>query len=746
VLTATVSVAAKMLFRSPFKTPYQAANPTHRCCYVELPGNTTSIWRMRRYLQDGVLLSPSGGRDVGRTLPHDMASCESISDAKAVQVSSADAKKHSTGKTQGITMRRPIHLPAAAAAGVFVTALLAGCGGGSSSNTSTPPASPSSIGGTVATGSAVSNANVQIVDVNGKSVSATSDSSGNYTASLSGLSAPLLIVATDPSGIRAALFSVLAALPGGSAPAIANVTTLTTALAAMLTTSGNPLDLSTSGSLSKQVTSSAVKSATTQLNAALAAILTPNGLNATTFDPVATPFVANQTGQDAVIDTVQVIPAPAGGIELISVADPSNAIVLNQGTTVTAPLAAAPVAANYLAPLTASLGQCLAGTTTACSQAIDSSYLENGYTSFGTAHPGIEAQGVTLQSPQTLQFFTSNGTQKALIAVPFTASDGTADSMVTVVQSTGAGGWNIVGNQQQYDITITSMVDRRQFLDLDDAPYSRYDAGLAVSISLGAPNPSNLASASLTGPGINGTAYLVPRNATGSGTLAFTSELQSAVPTGGLTSLSNTGLYRWSWQALPGVSGAYTSDSSVYGYVTPAPIDVSTVVPYATYTVTFYDSTGAQIGQPVSVTNPTVALSSAAAAGIVWHTLSADTISSVLTPGGTAAGAETTLTANWSSVVNGLNIAASVSSMQIQTAPGTGASSSSEVDGWWPGPATFSSTGQYSATATAGVDSSGAAQCSGCQFTALQAGGVRLLQLDWTAGKTSYYDIWKFND
>lgn len=644
-------------------------------------------------------------------------------------------------------MRRPIHLPAVAAGGIFLTALLAGCGGGSSSNTSTPPpASPSSIGGTVATGSAVSNANVQIIDVNGKSVSATSDASGNYTASLSGLTAPLLIVATDPSGIRPALFSVLAALPSGSAPAVANVTTLTTALAAMLTTSGNPLDLSASGSLGKQVTSSAVKGAMTQLNAALAAILTPNGLNVTTFDPVATPFVADQTGQDAVIDSVQVIPAPAGGVELISAADPSTTIVLNQQTIVASPLAATPVPANYLSSLTSSLGQCIAGTAVACSQAVDSTYLENGHTSFSDARPELVAPGVTLQPPQTLKFFTSNGTQKALIAVPFTASDGTSNSMVTVAQSSGAGGWKVVGNQQQYDITITSMVDRRQYLDQDDVPYSRYDSGLAVSISLGAPNPLNLASASVTGPGINGTAYLVPRNATGSGTLAFTSELQSAVPTGGVTSLSNTGLYRWSWQALPGVSGAYTSDSSVYGYVTPAPIDVSTIVPYATYTVTFYDSTGAQIGQPVSVTNPTVALSSAAAAGIVWHTLSADTISSVLTPGGTAAGAQSTLTANWSSVVNGLNIAPLVSSMQIQTAPGTAAASSSEVDGWWPGPAKFSSTGQYSATATAGVDSSGAAQCSGCQFTTLEAGGARLLQLDWTAGKTAYYDIWKFSD
>ncbi|CAG4897609.1 hypothetical protein [Paraburkholderia gardini] len=54
------------------------------------------------------------------------------------------------------------------------------------------------------------------------------------------LTAPLLVVAADPAGQRDTLYSVVAVIPAGLASTIANATTLSTALAALLTTSGNP--------------------------------------------------------------------------------------------------------------------------------------------------------------------------------------------------------------------------------------------------------------------------------------------------------------------------------------------------------------------------------------------------------------------------------------------------------------------------------------------------------------------------
>lgn len=641
---------------------------------------------------------------------------------------------------------------AVVAVAVSAAFALAACGGGSSGSGSTASgttsgttsnATPTSMAGTVAVGGSVVGANITVIDATGKSVATTSDASGNYSISLSGLTAPLLVVASDPTGVHPTLASVVASIPTGtSAPVVGNVTTLTTAVAALLTTSGNPLELTGSGSLSSLAQTASVMAAIAKLNTALSNILPANGLNATSFDPVGTAFTANQTGADAVIDAVQVVPAPTGGTQIISSAAPSNGIALNQSTSVSTPLAAPPASAVYLSQVMTALTQCLGGTSSACSNAIDANYKENGFATFATAHPKLAASGVTIGTPQTLEFFTgTGGVQEALVSIPYTTSGGVAGTEVTVVQQTSGGAWDIIGNQQQYNVSIWSYLSRWQFLDANDAQFSRYEAGLNISIPVGGPNPANLASASVTGPGINGTLYLVPRSGTGNSTLALTSTVQTGVPTGGVTSGSNTNLYRWSWQALPGATGTYTPPTGRRGFYTPSPVDLSTVSQFATYTVTFYDSTGAQIGQPMSVVNTTPPISAASGAGVAWQTLATAVQNTVLNPSGSLAAAQSSVGLSWSNIVNGQNIAPLVSRTQIQ-ATGT----SGEVDGWWPGPATFATSGQYSSTVTAGVDQSGVQQCSGCQFPALQSGGARLAELNWNIGQTAYYNIWKYID
>lgn len=653
--------------------------------------------------------------------------------------------------------RLRIH-PRMAAMTVAVMAVLslAGCGGSDSASNSTTSgtgsstATPASMSGTVAVGGSVVGANITVIDATGKSATTTSDASGSYTIPLAGLTAPFLVIASDPTGVHPTLASVVSSVPTGtSAPVVANVTTLTTAVAALLTASGNPLELITSGNLSSQAGTSSVNGAVVKLNAALANILPANGLNSGSFDPIGTAFTANQTGADAVIDAVHVVPAPAGGTQIISSAAPSNGVVLNQGTSVTTPLSAPPVAANYLSSLASQLSQCLAGTAASCTQAIDTNYKENGYTSFTTAHPDVAAAGVTLGVPQTLQFFTNGGgVQQALIEVPYTTSGGAAGSVITVVQKTAGGTWDIIGNQQQYNVTITSYLSRWQFLDPADVPFNRYESGLSILVPVGGPNPANLASASVTGPGISGTAYLVPRSGSGNGTLAFTSTVQSGVPTGGVTTGSNANIYRWSWAALPGATGTYVPPTNRRGFYSPTPTDLTTVSQFATYTVTFYDSTGAQIGQPMSVVNPTAPISAAAGAGVAWQTIGNSVLSDFLNPNGALAAAQSSVSLSWSNLVNNQNIAPLVLKTQIQANPGVGTPPpATEVGGFWNGPATFAASGQYTSSVTAGVDQYGVQGCAtACQFPALTTSGSRLVQLQWKVGQTAYYNQWRYID
>jgi hypothetical protein len=231
------------------------------------------------------------------------------------------------------TMGRLIRSTPVAGAVAVLTALgLAACGGGGStgstgSSTTGSNATPTSMTGTVAVGGAVTGADITVIDANGNNVTTTSDPSGHYSVSLSGLTAPLLVIATDPTGVHPTLTSVVASVPKGTtAPIVGNVTTLTSAVAAMLTPSGNPLELTGSGSLSSLVQTASVTSATAKLNEALASILPANGLSAASFDPVGVAFTPNQTGADAVIDAVQVVPAPTGGTQIISSASPTTGI------------------------------------------------------------------------------------------------------------------------------------------------------------------------------------------------------------------------------------------------------------------------------------------------------------------------------------------------------------------------------------------------------------------------------------
>jgi hypothetical protein len=658
--------------------------------------------------------------------------------------------------------------------------MLAACGGGSSgggsSNATNPPAvsTPSSIGGTVAVGNALVGANVTLIDATGKSATATSDSNGSYSILLAGLTAPFLLVATDPSGNNAPMYSIAASVPtNSSTPLVANVTPLTTAVTAELTSDGNPLDLISPTTLTTLVTPASVNTAISTLNAILTPILSADigPATASSFNPISQSFTPNQTGADAVIDSVSLTPAPAGGLQLASIVAPGTAIALNSSTSTSTQLQAPPQPANYLSTLLPQLGQCLGGTSSACSSAIDANYLENGYNSsnggFQAFHPGISASSSTITGVKTLAYWAAGlspfgiGNPAALVRIFYTNAAGQQNFALTVVQQTQAATtttpavWDIIGNQQVYDVTINSFATQRQFLDSADDTGSRYESGLNISIPVNSAspvNPPNVGSVNVTGPGLpTGGVWLEPRSAAGNDTLALTSKAITSAPTTGKTSGSNTTLYRWSWQALPSDAStfAFSVDTSDAGYYAPTALTALTLpAAFGTYSVTFYDTAGAAINSsPVTVVNSTSPLLPNAGAGVAWQTLGSDVISNFLSPSGSLAAAQTSAAIDWSNLVNGVNIAPLPTGVQIQDGSDTSSGTPAEIDGWWEGSPTAGQNGQYAETVTAGVAQNGTQTCTtACQFPALQTGVSRLVELTWGAEGVSYYNIWKYSN
>lgn len=534
-----------------------------------------------------------------------------------------------------------------------LVAVLAACGGGgsgaasgTSSSGSSGTTTASTMTGTAAIGNALANATVTVTDANGKTVTATSGANGAYSVSISGLTAPFVIMAADPSSASGNLYSVVAsATTSNGAAVIANVTPLTTAIAALLTAGGNPGTLTQSGGASA-VTSSAVSAAVAKLNAALATILTANGLSAASFDPIGAAFTPNQMGADAVIDSVKVTPSVTGtGLQLASLAAPGTAIQLNQNTTVSGPLQAPSQPANYLAKLVAALGQCMGGSSSACASAIDANYLNNGKTSFSARHPGLFATGSSLTGVKTAAFLPAGTLSTvtnpaALVYFLFTDANGTPNFASDIVQQRTDGSWDIIGNQEQFNVYIASFLGRVQFTNAADASNGRLESGLQIQIPESVTvngTTTSVGSALVQGAGLPGAGLYMMTPGAGLGPyLTIPATALSApcttcsgngAPNGGMSTQ-----YKWSWASLTGGTSSWSPNAAAE--YAASPIDVSSIAPFSVYTVTMYDTTGSQIGTPLKVLN--VAPSMAAAAGVMvpWQTIGSDVIANLLTPGG----------------------------------------------------------------------------------------------------------------
>jgi len=646
----------------------------------------------------------------------------------------------------------------AIAAAVTIALLqLGGCGGGGSGSgsgsSSTQTATPGSVTGTVASGSPWIGASVTLMDATGAQATATTDAQGAYTLAIKGMTAPFLLTATDASGLSRPLVSVLAKLPSATAPAVANITTLTTAIAAMLTASGNPSDLASSTALAK-VTLSSVQIAIITLDAILADVLTQNGLQAAGFNPVGTAFAPNHTGADAVIDTLLLVPGANGGLLLSSNAAPGATIALNKQTGQSTKLAAPSVAANYLEPLASLLTACAAtgALNTSCSPAIDATYLDNGSSDFAVGHGLSDAllMGARFGSPKTLAFFTRNGKQQALVRIPLTLADGTATAAYSIAQQMTAPvtlangtqlGWNLIGNQSQFAVSINSRMQRTTFLDTRLNDVNRYESGLDVTIPTST-NPG-VYSASVSGPGLAAPVWLLPRAAAGNSTLGLADAALSAAPVAPAMSASDTSMYRWSWQSLSSTASFAPPASS--GMYAAQAVDVSKVPLFATYTVTFYDSNGAKLGQS-QVINPGSPLGAAAGATVAWPTLLPDFATQFLTPSGSLAGIQYAMSVSWSSLVNGQDVAYPVNSVRIQASGLTLAGVNGEIDGFAVGKPNNTTLGQYQTTVSAGIDSFGAQTCTNCPFPALTSGASRVVELGGSQQGIGYYAVTQYND
>jgi hypothetical protein len=411
-----------------------------------------------------------------------------------------------------------------------------------SSTTSTNPvavapvAAPTSsvLSGVAATGAAFSGATITIRDANGLSQTTTAAADGSYAIDVTAMTAPFVLIATGNVGdTTLTLVSAVAEKPAAGGNLTANVSPLTHAVAAMLATSGDPMELASASSAPSSITKARVNDLVSKLNAAVSEVLKDAGLDPSTFSPISTAFTANRTGADRVLELVAV-QVSGKGVQLINktVADDGNGsasvTVTADGAQAVLPKPPPSYALGFLDFFKTQLDRCFADSANnrVVKDASGNPFITAGncatskMSMFSNATPAYKSAGANLIQtfgallsdtamdgavwavPEIL--FTDVADKRVYFRQAYKRTDGGGGFIVDIAEK-AAGGWQLVGDQIDLDAAVEGRADNYtevnpNYTGISDV--SRYTTGFRLYV-----NPLNslgvtIQAARVKGPGL----------------------------------------------------------------------------------------------------------------------------------------------------------------------------------------------------------------------------------------------------
>ena len=433
--------------------------------------------------------------------------------------------------------------------------LLAAC------SDSPPEPEATRLSGVAATGAPMAGATITVVDGDAATAdpaSVTAGPDGRYTIDVSALKGPLVVNASGR--VDGELVSIVAVVPSPTAETdnAVNVTTLTNAVAALVAPGGDPQSLRTAATLASAVTARKVEDATTLLVNTLKSDASFAAAMGAGFSPLSTPFAADGSGIDAVLDKLAIEITPAG-VAITSLAAPSADGGAPTPVTLTPALAATPASAPPLpaslppsdlptAAELAALGKkyedCLAlpvasrvtldatGTATAvlgiCNYA-PAGWRSNGRNwveelgqftfsrdQFTGAKLGRATIALTLAAarhtdPKVFKHPYCNDAPCVIARWPMTLPGGRMSQSDWVLAKV-AGAWNIVGNQRPYRTLVETRLTRRIGVNRAGAaagstidPYfltDRFESTLRLIFDLRHGDTAGIRAVRFTGPGL----------------------------------------------------------------------------------------------------------------------------------------------------------------------------------------------------------------------------------------------------
>lgn len=352
--------------------------------------------------------------------------------------------------------------------------LLSACGGGGDTSPVTPPPPPpvtTTLSGVVAAGAPIANASITIKDASGTTKSATAQSNGSYSLDVSNLKAPFVIEATGVlAGNQVVLHSVLPSVTAG-ASATANVTPLTEALLATVA-GAKPVKVFTTPDTTK-LTPAAVDAVQATLKTALATVLTAAGVQANV-DLVQSPFMANKTGLDAVLDTVKVQVTTTTGTDaqvlLTNKLNPDEVVTVKStgettGTITQSTLPDLSQIDAFVTRFNASVANASA-VTTLFPEMFDEAYLEDGETKTDsvTRNQGYpELVGIVWSGPVIETCNSTGDTCRIGLTQRFTT--GEIEASPVTIKKQADGSWKLYGNHYHHSISANPVANKMVRID-----------------------------------------------------------------------------------------------------------------------------------------------------------------------------------------------------------------------------------------------------------------------------------------
>lgn len=432
--------------------------------------------------------------------------------------------------------------------------MLAACGGSDDATL---------LKGVAASGAALAGASVMVIDSDTSTTNplpVTTLADGSYTVDVTGLKTPLVVLVT--ATVEGVETKTLAVVPSVTANAdnIANVTPLTNAVAALIAPGGDPLALLVPAMLESSATPIKVSNATALVVNTLATNRVIANVLGTTFNPLTTPFKADGSGVDGVLDKLKVEVA-SSGVSITNLTAPvsgngAEPVLLTAAQTATptvVPTLPASTAASDLpseaeiAALGAKFQACLAlpvpsrvtrdpaGTVTAVSATcnfVPANWKSNGRTfaqevgqfaltknqwSGATVGKGLIAVALAkdsaddLADPKVFKHPYCSTATCVVVRYPLTStSKQTAGSDWQIGKVGGV--WNFVGNQRPYRAFADPRLNRKINANRAGAaagntadPYffkDRFESVLHVIFDLNSPNTNGIRAVRVKGPGL----------------------------------------------------------------------------------------------------------------------------------------------------------------------------------------------------------------------------------------------------